>query len=265
MKNTNGTGNHGDDDKGNGFDDPKIAKFPTPAERREIEKLKAAAEAARQVAAEAQRKNAGGVNEPILNLPPAVKGVAALLVAVHLFMTFGPQDVAAQVQENLAFIPARYFSGDIGWQAILSPVTHMLLHAGWLHIGMNIAMLMAFGTGVERAIGGKKLFIILILSGIAGAFVHFAFVMQDGAGLVGASGGISGLFGAVMVDMIQQGRTERRGMAALLPVVLIWIGVNLAFGVFGMPGVSSQIAWTAHIGGFIAGLLLFNPVAKLKI
>jgi membrane associated rhomboid family serine protease len=59
--------------------------------------------------------------------------------------------------------------------------------------------------------------------------------------------------------------TERTGFRALLPVVLIWVGINLFFGLYGMPGETSAIAWTVHIGGFLGGLFLYRPIARLKI
>ena len=77
--------------------------------------------------------------------------------------------------------------------------------------------------------------------------------------MVGASGAISGVFGGVLMLMRRVGN-----LPGLLPVAVIWIGLIVFFGIFGgMPGAGGeQIAWAAHIGGFIYGLLtihLFLP------
>jgi membrane associated rhomboid family serine protease len=83
------------------------------------------------------------------------------------------------------------------------------------------------------------------------------------APLIGASGGISGLFGAVL--MMAQQRGQMGGWRALLPFIAIWILISLFFGYFGMPGAEGPIAWTAHVGGFIAGILIYRPLASSRI
>ncbi len=263
MKNSNGSG-----DSGNGHDeDPKIARFPTPAERKEIERMKASMEHARD-AAKAAGLGSKQVSEPIFNLPPAVKWLCFALVAVQVAMEFSPDDLKSLALENLAFIPARYTGGlEFYPGGLLGPFTHVLLHGGWLHLGMNVGTLMAFGSGIEKTTGWKKLLVLFFASSLIGAFAHFAYVPHDLSPLIGASGGISGLFGAVLVMAQEQGRMAggKAGMHGMMPIILVWIGISLFFGLFGMPGEKGAIAWTTHIGGFIAGLLLYKPVNKLKI
>jgi membrane associated rhomboid family serine protease len=141
----------------------------------------------------------------------------------------------------------------------------MLLHGGWLHLGMNVAMLAAFGSGFERDFGGKKLMLVLLVTGVAGALAHFAFFMTAATPLIGASGGISGVIGVCILMMTDKSSRLQGTRISPWPFIAIWIGMALFFGVFGMSGAEGEIAWTTHIGGFVAGLLFYKPLLKLKL
>lgn len=198
--------------------------------------------------------------EPILRLPPMVKAICAVIVAC-----FAVQQITGLFSEDLAdaivfwggFIPARYAGGlDLGWAALWTPLTHMFLHAGFLHIGINLGMLMAFGAGLEQQRGGRYLLILFIVSGLGGALLQLMFYPQSMSPMIGASGGISGLFGAALMEMVTRG--DGAPMSArlrrLAPFVAVWVVISLFFGLTGMPGVDQPVAWAAHIGGFFAGL-----------
>ena len=262
MKNTNGSGDHHED----GENDPKIARFPTPAERREVAKMRASMEKAR--AANDQPKP-----EPILNLPPVTKWFSGLLILIQAVMWALPDNLKEQVLAVGAFFPQWYFTDQPldtwAWAgAVVGPFAHMLLHGGWLHLAMNVATLMAFGAGLEKEIGGKKLLLLFVLTGLGGAATHLAYIFflhpTELAPLVGASGGISGLFGGVLMMAHARGLMGP-GYTRLAPFILIWIAISLFFGYFGMPGANAAIAWTTHIGGFLFGLFLYKPVAKMNI
>jgi membrane associated rhomboid family serine protease len=252
----------------NGHDDEEEAsnvhKFPGSREMREIEQRMRVAN---------DRKPA---REPILNLPPVVKWLCLALIVIQAVLEVMPEQTAEEVVEALGFYVPRYTGGmPFGWEGAVAPFTHMFLHGGWLHLAVNVLTLAAFGAGIERTIGGKKLTLLFLVTGIIGAFTHVvAFVVYGAASgsglfqhpeapLIGASGGISGLFGAVL--MMAQDRGLMGGYAKLAPFVVIWIIISLFFGVYGMPGAEGPIAWTTHIGGFIAGLLLYRPVARMKL
>lgn len=218
---------------------------------------------ARKLAAANDAKPA---SEPMVSLPPVVKKMSLLLVGVFLVQQYAPDALVAPLYEYGSFVPARYTGGMVfDAAAITSPILHMLLHGSWLHLLMNLGMLMAFGAGLERHAGPRVLLVLFVLSGIAGAFFHVLFYPDALRGLIGASGGISGLFGAVLMMMFAHqdpyaGRSAR--LKQLFPFIAVWIGVSLFFGFFGMRGEDADIAWTAHIGGFLAGLLLYAPIAK---
>ena len=251
MTKTNGTGNHEDDE--NEGAPSNVSRFPTQEERREIERMKAAMKKAQEQAAKPP-------SEPVLNLPPVVKALSGLLLLVHIVLSLVPEDLKLEVWKLGAFIPARYTLPEIPLDAgaFLSPVGHMFLHGGWLHIGMNIGMFLAFGSGIEKTVGGKKLLLIFFASGVLGLLFHMVVYPSDLHPLIGASGGISGLFGAFLIMASDRGMMGdgTGGWRKLAPVVA---------GFFGVPGESGQIAWTVHVAGFFAGLFLFRPIDRLRI
>lgn len=228
----------------NGHDDPKVTLFPKASERQVLEKPAA---------------------EPVLNLPVLVRSLCLINIAIFLVMKIFPNILSAEQVYALSFVPARYFNNQpIGFDGIFSPFTYMFLHGGWLHLGLNIGMLMAFGTGLEQRMGARRLLLFYILTGLLGALLHTIVYPHMEAPMIGASGAISGLFGGIIMVMYGEGMMGQ-SYWRLLPFVAIWIGISLFFGIFGMPGTDNPIAWIPHVGGFIAGMLLYKPMLRLKV
>lgn len=184
-------------------------------------------------------------------------------IAVQIVLAAAPFQWEGWAFFNLGFIPARYtLDPGLQWQDLAGPVTHQFLHGGLAHIFMNMIMLAAFGAGVERVIGGTKLVILFLICGVAGALAHFVIFPESVSPVIGASGSISGLFGAALRVMARQSRQRGQTMR-LLPIAAIWIGISLVVGFTGLPGTGeAQIAWAAHIGGFITGLALFGLFSR---
>ena len=198
---------------------------------------------------------------PLFNLPPATQKLVMFLIAVHIvihvvvrYLAPGGEMTTWKILYTLGFIPASY-TGPIPFDiyAVISPLTHMALHSGWGHLLMNSGMILAFGTILERLVGEKAMMQIFIASGLAGALMHLAFYPMNVQPLIGASGGLSGLFGVMMIIM-----TEQRGGGKKQLYILagLWIAISLLFGGIGM-GDTQNIAWTAHIGGMFGGMGLF--------
>ncbi|GIL40794.1 rhomboid family intramembrane serine protease [Roseiterribacter gracilis] len=196
-------------------------------------------------------------SEPALNLAPATARLIFLFVGLHLIRLLLPEGIDQALVETLAVVPALYTEGpfDVSW--LWRPFTYVALHGGWLHLLVNCAMLAALGSGVERAIGAKRFLLIFFACGIAGAAAHVAAYPDSADAIIGASGGISGLFAAVVLAMRQ--RSGQR----LLPLAAVWIAVMVVTGALGIGGDGEQnIAWVAHVGGFVAGLGLFGALAR---
>jgi membrane associated rhomboid family serine protease len=110
--------------------------------------------------------------------------------------------------------------------------------------------LAAFGSGVERRLGSSRMLAFYLLCGMAGAFAQFAADPASPRVLIGASGAISGLFAAVLWFTVR-----RQGFWFL---VALWLVMNVVTGeIDPIGGGSGHIAWVTHLGGFIAGLVLF--------
>lgn len=224
-----------------------------------------------------------------LNVPSVVLWFIVAMVAVHgLRQVIGPER-DDWVLFTFAFIPARFapppelanftFPGPPGarWWSF---VTHMLLHGDWMHLIINSVWMLAFGSVLARRLGNARFLAVSAASAAAGAAASLA--LQWGAELtvlVGASGAISGqLAGAVRLMFAEGGSLATLGrqrfdkVRALslsetfrTPAALMFLGVWFAITIFagaisfGPPGEEARIAWEAHVGGFLAGLVLFGP------
>lgn len=227
-----------------------IVQMPTLAQRDKIR---------REKEKEAQKqKQEQEPHEPLINIPPATKmllgGFVAIHVLIHLIL---PPEALEWVFMHLAFIPGR-FTGAAPFEmlAIATPFTHMALHGSWLHIGMNGVMLMAFGSGIERWMGPKRMLLFFVACGLFGIGAHFALNPLSPYPVVGASGALSGLFAAALL-MINKNRGAIGGRFGMMPFVLLWVGVSIIFGMMGSPD-GSDIAWAAHVGGFLGGFIVLK-------
>lgn len=198
---------------------------------------------------------------PLINLPPATKGMILLFAAIHVGLNFLNPSLRDQAFETFGFIPARY-TGGLPFQAwaLAAPLTYAFLHGSWGHLGLNSVMMAALGTGAERWLGAKRMIILFLACSVAGALCQFALSPFSPAPVVGASAGISGLF-AVVVVMMQRMNAGQAAGRSLVPFILVWIGVSVVSGLIGAPG-GGPIAWGAHIGGFLAGFIFLRPLSR---
>jgi membrane associated rhomboid family serine protease len=125
-------------------------------------------------------------------------------------------------------------------------VSPMFLHAGIIHIAMNMYGLWLFGRILEDEMGSVRMLVIYFLSGIAGNAASFAFGPNTVS--IGASGAIYGLLGAFVAYNYQ--RRHLRFFRARLQAVMPWVVLNFVLS-FSIP----FIDWRAHLGGFVAGIL----------
>jgi membrane associated rhomboid family serine protease len=187
--------------------------------------------------------------QPIFNLPAMTKALLAINCCVFLIELLLPVPLENSFITTFSFIPRRYLEGGMmGWQALVSPVTYQFLHESFSHLAANMLGLVAFGAGVEPRIGRWRLLILYLICGVAGAAAHFAVYSHTAMPVIGASAGVSGLFGAIL-----RFRAFRRGFWVL---VGLWFVLNAVTGIVGV-GAGAPVAWVAHVGGFCAGLILF--------
>jgi membrane associated rhomboid family serine protease len=193
---------------------------------------------------------------PMFNLPPFTKILIGVIIAIH-FCVWGLSLINPGTEYLIysygGFVPASW-SGSLPfmWWTPLTLISFSFLHGGWLHLGVNTLMMMAFGSGVEKWLGWKRMLILFAGSSIAAAFFQFISAPNSPIAVIGASGAISGFFGA-MILMMKQQRALGNSENSIMPFVLIWILTSVIFGMMGAPD-GTPIAWLAHIGGFLSGM-----------
>ncbi len=229
-------------------------------------------------------------SEPMFNVPPVVVATVVVLLLVHAFRMLVLTD--AQDQQFLltfAFIPARYdtdllvggsFPGGFGAD-LWTFFSYAFIHADLMHIGLNLAWLLPFGAALARRFGTWRYIAFMLVVAAAGAFAHLVTHPAAMVPMIGASAAISGAMAAALRFVFQKGgplglwRGERDGNAYRVPAatlaatlrdprflifLAVWLGLNALFGLgsVSMVGEGQEIAWQAHVGGFLAGLVLFN-------
>ena len=179
------------------------------------------------------------------------------------------------VVERLQLVRLLLADGGVRLWTVL---TYGLLHGSWLHLVSNAVWLAAFGSPVARRLGTGRFLNLMALATIGGALLHWWSRDLDVLPLVGASAGISGAtaaairfvfapglrFGELGDDAVVRaipaepfGQLWRNSRALLF--IAIWFVTNILFGAGLVPifGEEASIAWEAHIGGFVVGLMLF--------
>jgi membrane associated rhomboid family serine protease len=221
-------------------------------------------------------------SEPVLNVPRSVTGAAALLTGMQIVQSLLPDEAKSTFVLALAFIPARYSGAapDLpgGYvTAVTSFVTYMTVHAGWMHLALNLLWMLAFGSAVARRMSDLAFVWFSVLCGIAGAFTHLLLHFGETMPVVGASAAISGQMAGAMrfmfaaeprpghalpdfVDAPRMSLGRTLSDKRFLLFLVVWFGLNALFGVgaVGITGIEGSIAWEAHVGGFLCGLLIFG-------
>src|SRR5947199_7863753 len=235
--------------------------------------------------------------ERMFNVPAAIIGLLIVLGVIQAVLMFvlSPERTT-EFLLLFPFIPARYDASVLpdlawpgGWAAdVWTFATYALIHADLSHLLFNAVWLLAFGSPVAQRFGSLRFIAFMALTAAAGAAVHLVTHFGELLPMVGASAAISGAMAAAMRFAFQRGgplgmwrdreaacRVPAAPLAAslrdprVIAFLLVWFGVNILFGVFslGIPGIEQAIAWQAHIGGFVVGLLAFSafdPVPSLS-
>lgn len=223
-------------------------------------------------------------HERIFNLPPAIVWLGAAMIAVQAARMAMAAEAEAWLILAFAFLPARYHGaaallpGGEGAE-LWTPLTYALLHGDWLHLLVNLVWMASFGSAVARRFGTWRFLALGAVATLTGAAAHYLAMPVDSMPMIGASAAVSGMTAATARFAFSPGGPlagggDRRGaysvpappLAAALrnrrvvTFLALWFGINLLFGLQGalIPGVDAPIAWQAHIGGFLGGLLAFS-------
>jgi membrane associated rhomboid family serine protease len=197
----------------------------------------------------------------MFRLPAATGWLIAINVLVHIVRTLLPQAQSDIVENALAFHTLSLY-GDFGLLDVASLVTYQFLHGGWDHLGANMVFLLAMGPGVERPIGKVRYLIIYFVAGMVGALVEGALAPAGRDDLlVGASGSISGVFGAtIVIWQLYRLGSKPLGIVRMAGLLIAMMAITGILGLGAPDG--TPVGWIAHIGGFIAGMglgFVFQP------
>jgi len=205
-----------------------------------------------------------------------------LIIGVNLLVFFWELSLGADLQKiaaGLGFVPARFFGllaqGAAAWPAAVAPlITSLFLHGGWLHLIGNLWFLYVFGDNVEDILGPGRYLVFYLASGVGANFIYLMFAPVSTTPLIGASGAIAGVMGAYFA-LFPGAR-----VLTLIPIVFIpiflelpayiflgyWFLLQFIYGTFSLGAMDSGaaaggVAWWAHVGGFLVGILLLYPLA----
>jgi membrane associated rhomboid family serine protease len=196
------------------------------------------------------------------------RGIMIVTVLAWGAVTLGGwTDVAVQWG---GFIPLRLTDDVKGFSpipALLTPLSAALLHGGLFHLAMNMVMLWFCGRQVEQVVGSKVILPVYVIGAYAAALAQYALNTSSPVPMVGASGAISALIGVYAV-MFSRSETKAIGPIPAYWVRVLWLaagwtGLQWLIGLSGMGG-SMPIAIGAHIGGFLAGVLMVRPLLRWR-
>jgi membrane associated rhomboid family serine protease len=223
---------------------------------------------------------------PIQDSVPSrsVPVVTRALILVNVIVFFFELGMSAryldQVFHLFGIVPARFthpeWAESVGFPAesYVSLLTHQFLHGGWLHIISNLWTLWIFGDNVEDRMGPLRFAVFYLLCGVAAAATQIFSSPNSTVPSVGASGAIAGVLGAYFVLF----PTAR--LVVMFPILFfpfffevpavlylaLWFLIQLSSGAFALLGPEEVggIAWWAHIGGFVSGVLLCGLLVRRR-
>lgn len=212
--------------------------------------------------------------------------VTVILIIINIYIYF-QQAISSQGElvlfiSEYALIPSRFVEQLQDFSPLslfhLPLITSFFLHGGWFHLLFNMLYLWIFGDNIEDRLGHFRFLLFYLLAGIAGNLGHVLINPSSPIPLVGASGAIAGVLGAYVITFPRSRITSLIFIFFIIMIreipaiyfLLFWFFMQLLNGVTSLGIMGNSVAWWAHIGGFLAGMVLMillrkktdlNPVA----
>jgi membrane associated rhomboid family serine protease len=213
-------------------------------------------------------------DNPVEHTPFVNWAIIAVCVAAFLWEIAFPDHGLEGAVTILGFTPdgffgyTRSYSWILGVPASATLITHMFLHGGFFHLAGNMLYLWIFGNNIEEAMGHLRYTLFYLLSGVAAALTMGLMDPSSQVPMVGASGAISGVLGAYML-LYPRARVRVLVPLGIIPVIFwiravwvvgVWFALQLLNAAY-VQAADSGVAFWAHVGGFVAGLVL-TPLFK---
>ena len=186
--------------------------------------------------------------------------VTYVLIALNVLFFFVELSGGDPFIERWSVVPSRLTANPGG--DFITVFTSMFMHGGWLHLGGNMLYLWIFGDNVEDRFGHAKFALFYLLCGIAATFAQVLVNAGSNIPNLGASGAIAGVLGAYLI-LFPKGQVKvmmGRGVVPMpaLVVIGLWIVIQFISGIGSITqsAETGGVAYMAHIGGFVAGLVL---------
>lgn len=186
--------------------------------------------------------------------------VTYILIAINVLFFLVELGGGDEFIMKWAFIPSRFLANPASDFPTL--FTSIFMHAGWLHLGGNMLYLWIFGDNVEDRFGKVKFLIFYLVCGLAATAAQMAFGPTSNIPNLGASGAIAGVLGAYILLLPKGSVRVLQGQRVIpvpaLIVIGLWFVLQLFSGIGSIASTSDTggVAFMAHVGGFVAGLLL---------
>jgi len=206
-----------------------------------------------------------------------VPWVTVSLIAANLLTFVFEVSLGARLRpflDQFGAIPARLLSsGRVdgpGLPAFVTVFSSMFLHGGLLHVGGNMLYLWIFGNNVEDAMGHLRYLFFYLISGVVAVYAHAVTDPASTMPMIGASGAISGVLGAYVVlfprarvlTLVPFGLFLQLIRVPAVFVLGFWIVLQLLSGLLSRGAPGGGVAWFAHVGGFLAGVVLVRLLVR---
>ncbi len=204
---------------------------------------------------------------PTRRFPILTYTLIALNVLVFLWQDSIPKSELQSMFMDLSVVPSEITASPFAFESFMDIVRSMFFHAGWAHLLGNMLYLWLFGDNVEDRLGKLAFLILYFASGFTAAFAQVMINPNSIIPLVGASGAIAGVLGSYLVlfpgvrvqGIVPLGFFSRLSEWPAWSVLALWFVLQLFNGLFSI-GVDTSaaggVAFFAHIGGFVLGLVL---------
>ncbi|WP_208441991.1 rhomboid family intramembrane serine protease [Bartonella raoultii] len=214
--------------------------------------------------------------EPLFNIPFIIIVLIALCFCIYIVPQYiFSRPLYIKSFEFFSFTPVLFKSEPLAFCHTM--MSYSFMHSSFQHVTLNMAWLLVFGTPLVRRLGGLRFLIFWMLTAIIAVLTYFIFHQESEISLVGASGAVCGMMGALArYDFFRNSLGDSTQNESFLSPLLsikkslcsrrvlifvgIWLSVDFIIGISSIlfRGDSVQIAWEAHIGGFFSGFLLIG-------